>query len=184
MPKEWLYEAQEGIYFCFRVFNLIPVLPLDGGRIARAFLARTFGFVQVTRFLAAAGKWLGGLFIILGFVLQAFNFFIYEPGLFLVLGVFFLIGSRKEEQNARIVFLKQLCRKKEQLLRRGLMRGSSLTVAPDTPLGKLIDQLSTDRYCLVSIIGSNAKIEKVLSETELVQGMIDHGLDYPVGKLL
>jgi len=180
---EWVAELLK-INFWLACFNLIPVLPLDGGRIARAFLARTFGFVQVTKFLAVAGKWLGGLFIILGFVLQAFGFFIYEPGLFLVLGVFFIIGSRKEEQNARIVFLKQLCRKKEQLLRRGLMRGSSLTVAPDTPLGKLIDKLSTDRYCLVSIIGSKDKVEKVLSETELVQGMIEYGLDCPVGKLL
>jgi stage IV sporulation protein FB len=48
----------------------------------------------------------------------------------------------------------------------------------------LIDQLSTDRYCLINIIGQKDKIEKVLSESELVQGMIDYGLDYPVGKLL
>ncbi|NLP43194.1 MAG: peptidase M50 [Peptococcaceae bacterium] len=180
---DWVLELLK-VNFLLACFNLIPVLPLDGGRIARAFLARTFGFVQITKFLAACGKWLGGLFVILGFVLQALGFFIYEPGLFLVLGVFFLIGSSKEEQNARIVFLKQLCRKKEQLLRQGLMRGSSLTVAPDTPLGKLIDQLSTDRYCLINIIGQKDKIEKVLSESELVQGMIDYGLDYPVGKLL
>jgi stage IV sporulation protein FB len=180
---DWVLELLK-VNFWLACFNLIPVLPLDGGRIARAFLARTFGFVQITKFLAACGKWLGGLFVILGFVLQALGFFIYEPGLFLVLGVFFLIGSSKEEQNARIVFLKQLCRKKEQLLRQGLMRGSSLTVAPDTPLGKLIDQLSTDRYCLINIIGQKDKIEKVLSESELVQGMIDYGLDYPVGKLL
>jgi stage IV sporulation protein FB len=156
---------------------------LDGGRIARAIFSRTFGFIRTTRFLAAAGKWLGGIFVIFGFLLQALGYFRYEPALFIILGVFFWLGSSKELANARIVFLKQLCRKKEQLLKEGLMYSDCLTVNKDTPLHKIVDQFTTDRYSLVSVLSGKDRIEKVLSETQVVQGMVDYGMDCKVEKL-
>lgn len=90
--------------FWLAAFNLLPVLPLDGGRIVRGLLAGSFGFVPTTRFLAAAGKCLGGAFVFAGFLMQGMGFYIYEPVLFIVLGIFFWIGSGKELDNARIVF--------------------------------------------------------------------------------
>ncbi|HHV65148.1 MAG TPA: peptidase M50 [Peptococcaceae bacterium] len=180
--NHWASEMVK-INFWLACFNLLPVLPLDGGRIVRAFFSRSCGFVRTTKFLAAAGKWLGGIFVVLGLFLQAYGSFFYEPGLFIVLGIFFWLGSGKELANARIVFLKQLCRKKEQLLRQGLMPSSSLTVSKSTRLGKIIDEFSTDRYCLISVLGEKDKIEKTLSETEIVQGMLEKGLDCKVGQL-
>ncbi|MGI6451348.1 MAG: M50 family metallopeptidase [Desulfitobacteriia bacterium] len=182
LDNTWALELVK-INFWLACFNLIPILPLDGGRIVRAFFARSCGFVRTTKFLAAAGKWLGGIFVVLGFFLLAYGSFFYEPGLFIVLGIFFWLGSGKELANARIVFLKQLCRKKEQLLKQGLMPGSSLTVSKSTRLGKIIDEFSADRYCLVSVLGEKDRIEKTLSETEIVQGMLEKGLDWKVGKL-
>lgn len=183
LTGEWALELIK-INFWLACFNLIPVLPLDGGRIARAIFSGTFGFIQTTKFLAAAGKWLGVIFVVFGFLLQGFGFFMYEPVLFIILGVFFWLGSGKELTNARIVFLKQLCRKKEQLLRQGLMHSNCLTVSKDTPLGRIIDEFTTDRYCLVSVLGGKDRIENHLSETQIVQGMMDYGLDYKVGKLI
>jgi len=180
---QWALEIVK-INFWLASFNLIPVLPLDGGRIARAFFTGTFGFVKTTKFLAAAGKGLGGIFIISGFVLQAFRFVIVEPVLFIVLGIFFWLGSTKELNNARIVFLKQLCRKKERLLSQGLMASFCLTVNKDTPLAKVVNEFTTDRYCLVSIIGRKDNLEHTLSETEVVQGMLDKGIHSKIGELV
>ncbi|WP_368293199.1 M50 family metallopeptidase [Dehalobacter sp. TBBPA1] len=169
--------------FWLAAFNLLPVLPLDGGRIVRGLLAGSFGFVSTTRFLAAAGKCLGGAFVFAGFLMQGMGFYIYEPVLFIVLGIFFWIGSGKELDNARIVFLKQLCRKKERLLAQGLMPGRSLAVSRDTALKQIIDKFSADHFSLVSVMGKDDKIERMLSETEVIQGMMDFGLNCMVGKL-
>ncbi|RNC29938.1 MAG: putative zinc metalloprotease Rip3 [Candidatus Dichloromethanomonas elyunquensis] len=180
---EWVLEVVK-INFWLACFNLIPVMPLDGGRIARAFFSGTFGFVKTTKFLAAGGKWVGGIFVLLGFALQGFGYYLYEPPLFIVLGVFFWIGSEKEIAKAKIVFLKQLCRKKEQLLNKGLMRSNSFTVPRDTPLRRIMDELASDRYSLINVLGRKDKIEKTFSETEIVQGMMDRGLECKVGDLV
>jgi len=179
---EWALEFAR-INFWLAAFNLLPILPLDGGRITRAFFAGTFGFVKTTKFLASLGKWVGGALVIIGFLLQAFGYYIYEPFMFVLLGVFIWFGSRKELANARIVFLKQLCRKKEQLLSKGLMHSSCISVRKNTPLGRIIDEFSTDKYSIVNVINNKDSIEKTLSETEVVQGMLERGLNHKVGDL-
>jgi len=183
LEGQWSLELVK-INFWLGCFNLIPVLPLDGGRIVRALLSGHFGFVKTTKFLAAAGKGLGGIFVILGFVLQAFQFIVFEPAVFIVLGVFFWLGSTKELKNARIVFLKQLCRKKEMLLRRGLMSSYCITVSQDTPVSRIVHEFTTDRYCLVSVLGRKDKLEHTLSETEVIQGMLEKGLKIRIGELV
>ncbi|NLO96831.1 MAG: hypothetical protein GX091_01945 [Peptococcaceae bacterium] len=150
----------------------------------RAIMSGTFGFVKTTKFLAAAGKVLGGIFVVGGFFLQAFQFVLPEPVLFIVLGVFFWFGANKELNNARLVFLKQLCRKKERLLSRGLMPSRCLTVSKDTPLSQVINEFTTDHYTLVNVLGAKDKLEHTLSETEIVQGMLDRGLQVKVSDLV
>lgn len=188
LRREGLFTGQLGldlvrINFSLACFNLLPVLPLDGGRIVRASLAGFFGFVRTTKFLAAAGKWLGGILIIAGFWLQAFAFLRYEPALLIILGGFFWVGSGKELANARIVFLKQLCRKKERLLRQGLMVSHTFTVSKETPFRRIIEEFTTDTYALVNVLGKSDGIEKIFSETEIIQGMVDYGIECHVGRL-
>lgn len=178
----WTLELIK-INFWLAAFNLLPVLPLDGGRLARAFLSGSFSFVKITKFLAAAGKWTGGFFIIFGFFMQALGYYRYEPAMFIILGIFIWLGGRKEQANARMVFLKQLCRKKEQLLSKGLLPGNCFAVSKNTPLGRVIDEFSPDRYGFVSVIGSENRIDKTLSETEIIQEMVDSGLDYKIGDI-
>lgn len=179
---EWALEFVQ-INFWLAAFNLLPVLPLDGGRICRAFFAGTFGFVRTTKFLAATGKWIGGALFIMGFWMQAFGYYLFEPFMFILVGVFIWLGSSKELKNAQIIFLKQLCRKKEQLLNKGLMPSSCVSVNMNTPLGRIINEFSTDRYSIVNVIGSKDNIERTLSETEVVNGMLERGLEYKVGEL-
>jgi Zn-dependent protease/CBS domain-containing protein len=72
-----LPEAAEGVTFwlgyinlSLLVFNLLPALPLDGGRILRAALWRVRGdFAWATRIAAEAGRATGLLLIGAGFVL-------------------------------------------------------------------------------------------------------------------
>ncbi|MDR3541784.1 MAG: M50 family metallopeptidase [Desulfosporosinus sp.] len=169
--------------FWLAAFNLIPVLPLDGGRVLRAICAEGFGFVRTTKFLARAGQWLGVLFALYGILLWGKGKFTEGPLTFIILGGFFWFAGSKEISTAHITFLRQLTRKKEELVKKGLMRSKWLTVHRNTPLVRIVEEFTPDRYALISLANEEMGLGKILTETNVVEGMMREGIRYPVGKL-
>ena len=78
-------------------FNLLPGFPMDGGRLLRAYLARTRGYVQATHIAARVGRWMAAAFAIFGLTRVFGGDF---GGLWLVLIAFFVYVSGKQEEMA------------------------------------------------------------------------------------
>ena len=91
------------------VFNLIPALPMDGGRVFRSILALKFGFLRATLWAAAVGKLIAVFFIIYGYFAN--------PWLILI-GFFIYAGANNEKQQA--IYLTMLAQ-----------RPSDLTIPPE-----------------------------------------------------
>ena len=169
--------------FWLAAFNLIPVLPLDGGRVLRALCVEGFGFVRTTKFLARSGQWLGVLLALYGIVLWGKGKFTEGALTFIILGGFFWFAGSKEISAAHITFLRHLTRKKEELVKRGLMRSKWLTVHRSTPLVRIVEEFTPDRYAMVSLTNEEMGLGKILTETDVVEGMMREGIRFPVGKL-
>ncbi|HVB26411.1 MAG TPA: CBS domain-containing protein, partial [Mycobacteriales bacterium] len=73
-------------------FNLLPALPLDGGRVFRSVLARSGDKLRATRIAAVVAGVFGVAIMAFGFVRDYFLVFI---------GAFVLMGANAEWQNAR-----------------------------------------------------------------------------------
>jgi Zn-dependent protease len=73
-------------------FNLLPALPMDGGRIFRAYLARKMGFYRATTLAARVARWLA-----LGLAVAG----LFYSGWFLVLAAFLMFMAFAEEGAAR-----------------------------------------------------------------------------------
>ena len=86
------------------VFNLIPALPMDGGRVFRSILALKFGFLRATLWAVTIGKVIAILFIVLGFF--------YNPWLALI-GLFIFSGANSEKQQA--IYLTMLAQRPPDL---------------------------------------------------------------------
>jgi stage IV sporulation protein FB len=183
LTGEWALEWAK-VNLWLAGFNCLPLLPLDGGRMARAQLAGVFGFVRVTRALSWLGRWTGAAFVFLGLSFLAFPVGLPEPVMWIALGVFLWVGCGEEIKKARLVFLKSLCRKKEMLLQKGLMRSTCFTVSRKTPLGVVMDELSADRYSLISVTGVRDGLEHSLSETEVVTALMEKGPECLVGEIV
>ncbi len=117
------------------VFNLLPALPLDGGRVLRALLwMRRDDFSAATRTAAALGRSFGQLMVAAGLVLVlvtgAFG------GLWLALIGLFLIGAAEAEARAGVT------RDALSGLRvRDLMVSGPVSVRADTPLDRFMDDV-------------------------------------------
>ena len=120
-------------------FNLIPALPLDGGRVLRAALWRARGDLGwATRVAADVGMGFGYLFIALGVLM-----FIIEgsfSGAWLAFIGWFLLQAATAE--ARYVATEQAL---AGLHVRDLMVRNPVVVDPDITVGRFMDEVASSR---------------------------------------
>lgn len=73
-------------------FNLLPALPMDGGRVLRATLERGRSHLEATILAGRIARYVGVAMVVIGFF--------YDVWLMLI-GFFVLLGARAEEEAAR-----------------------------------------------------------------------------------
>ncbi len=66
-------ELLAGINLTLTLFNLLPALPMDGGRVLRALLASRMGFARATETSSGIGRWLAFAMIGAGLLLPHFG---------------------------------------------------------------------------------------------------------------
>ncbi len=94
----WFLGYLNGMLF---FFNILPVFPMDGGRVLRAALTLNKGRVEATRIAATVGKYFCGLFVLVGLFGLRFQLlgFIgpYEPNFMLVFIGFYIYRAGQME---------------------------------------------------------------------------------------
>lgn len=161
-------------------FNLLPALPLDGGRVYRAWLAGRVGLKEATERAADLGRLFAigfagvGLFALVNGMAD-YNLF--------VVAIFLYYSATREKSSAMYVFLRFLARKKEVLARRGVLLSRQVVVMENTPLKELVRFFVPGKYHLVAVLDRNRRVQRFLSESEVIDGMLTHGWYLPVGEL-
>ena len=163
------------------LFNLIPALPLDGGRMLRAILGN---FLRA-RLATLITAWLGVLF---GAALLAFCAYAYYMGVvnlfLLIMGVFLVLGAVKELRQAPQAQLTAILRRKDAFRRGEALPLRHVAVRESVCAGTALRQLSYSRYNLLQVLDEELNIIGQLDEGKLLSGIARYGQDVTVGALL
>lgn len=150
------------------LFNLLPVLPLDGGRIFKDILTSRIGLFKAYKYTRIVSKVLGLLIILVGIV-QAFGS-IYNFSL-IFLGSFIFYFLKYEETEVYFMNIKNLVYKRSRFLRKGVYPGRELVVIKSMRLGDIIKDMDFDRFHIIYVLDEEMKLEKVFTEQEIVDYM-------------
>ncbi|MGI6576053.1 MAG: site-2 protease family protein [bacterium] len=154
--------------------NLLPVLPLDGGRVYRAFLVNRLGYRQATEKVAVCGRVVGvilALVSLVGLYGGWFNITVFFIALFIFL------AAGRERTAAIYIFMRFMTRKKEELRERGILPVEALVATENTTLRELVRRFVPKRYYLVLVLDADHYILGFLTEAEIVQVLFEQGLD-------
>lgn len=161
-------------------FNMLPALPLDGGRVLRAYLARSIGLRQATYFCIALGQ--GGAVLIT--TLATLGLMLGVSGLdLLILGLFVFYTATREKKTAPYLFVRQLTQKKSELVEMGVLPAEMVVSLANVPLRDVIIFFVPQKFHLVVLLNQDYQCQGIISETEVVDALLDKGMDYPVGNL-
>lgn len=163
------------------LFNLLPALPLDGGRFCRSLLGRRLGYVRASRLLARLGRGIALLLLAGGAAALARGLFV--PNAF-ALGGFLLLAASREEAAAGWEGLQAAWRKGALLRRRRVLAVVELVALADTPVRELARHLTPQRYHRIRVVDDRLTALGVVEEGELIRALTAKGAGLTLGELV
>ena len=163
------------------VFNLLPALPLDGGRILRAVLVKRLGHIRATTLAFKITRVTAVLIAITGLYaiyITGFNFS------FLLIGGFLLANLTEERKRANIIIMKDILYSRKKLAKQGTVRADILVADVNERALGVIENLSYDRYYMVNVINSRMEVLKVVTETEIIEKTAAYGMNVTLKKIV
>ncbi|ABZ85244.1 peptidase family m50 [Heliomicrobium modesticaldum Ice1] len=169
------------VNFSIGLFNLLPILPLDGGRLCRAWLAGRWGVMGASLRTASWGEALALIFGLLAIV----GLYGGRNGLDLpLIAGFLFLGAHKERSNGPMFFWNLFRMKRRKLAVRVAWNGEVVVARRDVRISSLLPRIVPDRCLLVTVVDENGAIIGQISENELLQQMLQGKEDPAVGELI
>lgn len=181
VPLEWFdffIQANLGM----ALFNLLPALPLDGGRVLRSLLVRRQGFKEATSVASILGQVLS--LSLLGWGGYGLYLGQYQALIFIFFGVMLYWAARQEQKNASYIFLRYLTHKKQELRLKRVFAGRELVATEETSLGEVLKFFQPPHYHLIWVVDLDGQILGFFGELELIQALFEQGLGCKVGTLV
>ncbi|WP_265443976.1 site-2 protease family protein [Acetivibrio straminisolvens] len=159
---------------CLALFNMLPVLPLDGGRILKDILVSKMGLIRGCKCARRLSLAFSALLLVLGifqYMSSKYNF-----SLILIAG-YMLYFQKSDSPEEILMNIKNLLFKRSRFLKKGVYPGRELVVLESMRLGDLIRSMDFDRFHIVYVVNENMRVVRVFTEQEIMDNIMKYNAD-------
>lgn len=162
------------------VLNMMPVLPLDGGRAVRAALSCVVGSIRAYKITVNISRFpIAVIFAAVGYGILKLKF-----NFSLILIAAFLLNSLLNEQkniSKRAVY--QILEGTNNVQQESLVKGAVFTAHYDAAARLILRHLSSNRCNIVYVTDDDGKIIGTLTDTQLLSAITEKGIRTSLGEL-
>ncbi len=178
-PSDLLHYAMVAS-FSLGFLNLLPCLPLDGGRVLRALL--TLGSDAISAWHTATR--ISRVFVITLLGISAYLLLTssFQFSLLLI-GVFLLGNLVSEERSITHQALRELLYYKEKPAQDAFTCTSLLSAYQNYPARKLLRKLSYHKYYTVQVLDQDQRPIKTLTESQILDALLTQGIRITLGEI-
>lgn len=166
--------------FILLVFNILPALPMDGGRILRNVLMHHMSYKQATKAMVISGR-------LISIALVLYNIVIIYRGsssaAYIITGVFIYMGCHKEMKYCSYYYLLHKNNYKKNQSRKKRLRTRIINVHEDTLIRFAANQFSPGTICEVHVLNSFGHVTGVLTEADIMDAFLKYGYDSRVEQI-
>ena len=164
------------------LFNLMPILPLDGGRIARGIIGYYSGIKKATYTIVRLGYCICTLLFIIGiYIALVYNI---EYIFISFLSIYIFFSNKNEKGKIDIIFAKNLILGKKSLFSKGIIDAKHIIAMEFVNTKDIFDEFTLEQYCIITVTDETGKIIGNLSESEIIDAIVKYGYDIVLKELL
>jgi stage IV sporulation protein FB len=152
------------------LINLIPCLPLDGGRILRSQVSLKVGYVESTKSVATFSISCGTAMIVLG--LAGFLLARQWQGLWLsglLIGPLVIWGSMEERAGVSSSNFMEVMTRTDRLRHRKAIPVQEIMVPGDAKVSEVVTKLRPSKYNVILVAGRHMGVMGKVTETKLLE---------------
>ena len=154
------------------LFNLIPALPLDGGRILRDLLSLRIIYRRANSITIKCS-------IVMGFMLMVFYFLLFFSGRsnfnIGIIALFILVTSFMEKERIAYIIMGDIIKKRYKFIKKGYIENKSISIYYKSDLLSILSIVDKNRYNMFTILDKDMRVIDLIYEEELIEGLKVYG---------
>lgn len=182
LPDSSIFKAGTYINIYLGSFNLLPVLPLDGGKIAMELLSTRYGTLRTSKKLQLVSVVLAISIMLVGiisFIGGSSN------ASLIVIGIYILMCIRGNKEEAAFMNIKNFLFRRSRIMRKGVYPAREIVVLKHVKLSEVIKAMDyIDRFHIINVLDDNFRVIKVMTEQEVLDAIIGNTPDTTFDKLV
>ncbi len=154
------------------LLNLLPIPPLDGGRMLRALAIHQFGLIPGAKIMRRLSFVLLALLAAAGII-----FLIYfrgNPSLIMI-SAFLCYSLVSEKRNSDILSMRMMIYEKETLRRGGFIPTKHVTLHKSAPAKKVFRKLNFSSFYLITVLDDDLSVVALLTESDIIRAITKKG---------
>lgn len=177
-------ELTAGVYIniWLAFFNLLPTLPLDGGKIVLELFADYSGLFKASKYMNRITVILSVIIIFCGLLIFRNNQ--YNISLILI-GVYILLCRTQSRKETALMNIKNLLFRRSRILKQRIYPVREIVVMKDVKLSEVIKAMDyANMFHMVNVLDDNLKIIKLVSEQEILDALVTNNVDTEIGEII
>ena len=179
MIKERI-EYAINVNLALLIINMVPALPLDGGRILKGLISINLGGVRAYNIVLKISCFPIAVIIAVAVMLLLVKDFNMP---LILIGAFLLGNLSYEQKNLNIISLRELLYYKDGLRRDRFCQVKRMAAHSEVRAGLFLRRLGYYKYHIIDVIDDRGVIIKTVTESQIISALINRSIRLTMGEI-